>query len=394
MVVSQLPILAPTSTSPLVENASVLVVDDNPQVLLVLENVFSSHHYNTKTAISAEHAKELLCHFSPEVIVCDVMMPGANGYELFKELQQHEKWCHIPFIFLTAITDPKEMRYAKSLGCDDFLTKPFSTDDLLAAVAGKVIISRKRKEIEEKEKEQFRRRVIHTLSHEFRTPLVSVNTGAELLLEQREALQDQQVEHLLGSILRGGQRLQNLVDDFMLLQHIDSGYASATHKRFHRRDSLARISHTAIKRFQEKCQEWNCQVDITFSIDVEGEHSTDIDAYDVHIVDAIERVLSNAVKFGGAQTPITVRVFKDGDDIVTSIRDKGPGMSQSTVRKAWTAFDQINREKHEQQGCGFGLAIAKYFIDINGGEIEFLTPCDGEGLEVLLRFPLDNSSKK
>jgi len=82
------------------------------------------------------------------------MMPEMNGYNFYKAVSENPEWSPIPFIFLTAKSDPEDVRFGKMLGVDDYITKPFEEQDLLASIAGKLSRSRKtkqlRKQIEEK----------------------------------------------------------------------------------------------------------------------------------------------------------------------------------------------------------------------------------------------------
>lgn len=74
----------------------------------------------------------------PDLIVCDVMMPKMDGYALLEKLQESEKLANIPFIFLTAKVDKKDMRQGMDLGADDYLTKPFSRAELIFSISARL----------------------------------------------------------------------------------------------------------------------------------------------------------------------------------------------------------------------------------------------------------------
>ena len=101
--------------------------------------------YNVITANSAERALEILEESSelPDVILSYIMMPKMDGYEFFQEVSNNILWNDIPFIFLTARSNPQDVRFGKMLGVDDYITKPFKEEDLIATLSGK--ISRKQK---------------------------------------------------------------------------------------------------------------------------------------------------------------------------------------------------------------------------------------------------------
>ncbi len=122
------------------QKSTILVVDDNDDILLNLRMLLE---FSDFTVISARNGKEALetlhsLQNLPDVIISDIMMPEMNGYELFKAISSEPEFNQIPFVFLSAKTSPDDIRLGKILGADDYLTKPFNQDDLIAIVQGKI----------------------------------------------------------------------------------------------------------------------------------------------------------------------------------------------------------------------------------------------------------------
>ena len=131
---------------------SLLLVDDNKDILFNLKIMLEGRGYDVLTATSGEQAFEILSTQGviPEVIISDIMMPNMNGYELFKAVSKHPQLNHIPFLFLTAKSTPEEVRLGKLLGVDDYITKPFNEEDLVASISGKINRNRKSSLFDEK----------------------------------------------------------------------------------------------------------------------------------------------------------------------------------------------------------------------------------------------------
>jgi CheY-like chemotaxis protein len=112
--------------------------------------------YKVYTSNNGQEAIELMSNFTkpPDLILSDIMMPIMNGYDFLQSVSENPEWNLIPFIFLTAKTSPADIRFAKTLGIDDYVTKPFDEEDLLAIVEGRIARSLKyrkmSKEIEKK----------------------------------------------------------------------------------------------------------------------------------------------------------------------------------------------------------------------------------------------------
>ena len=118
----------------------IFVVDDNPDILFYLQNILEYENYDVITASNGKEALDKLSHFNkiPNLILSDIMMPKMNGYEFFENVSENHNINHIPFIFLTALNNLKDIRFGKMLGVDDYITKPFEKKDLLAVISGKL----------------------------------------------------------------------------------------------------------------------------------------------------------------------------------------------------------------------------------------------------------------
>jgi DNA-binding response OmpR family regulator len=116
----------------------ILVIEDELAVRANIIKILSFENYNVIGAENGEIGLRLAVEKSPDLILCDVMMPEVDGYEVRDRLFQNSDTATIPFIFLTAKTDRADVRHAMELGADDYLTKPFTRDELLGAVSAQL----------------------------------------------------------------------------------------------------------------------------------------------------------------------------------------------------------------------------------------------------------------
>lgn len=132
-----------------------LIVDDNKDILFNLKILLENRGYETVTARSGEQALKTLSNLKniPEVIISDIMMPNIDGFEFFNAVSNHSQWNQIPFLFLTAKSTPEDIRLGKLLGVDDYITKPFNEEDLIASISGKIARKRKSELINNKVKD-------------------------------------------------------------------------------------------------------------------------------------------------------------------------------------------------------------------------------------------------
>ena len=361
---------------------AVLIVDDNPLIVNVLKSLLAAERFDVCVSNNGEEALSVLGARPIDVIICDIMMPRMDGYELHQVVRQRPELSHIPFIFLSALNDNNEVSRGLESGVDDYLVKPFEPRMLIALVKGKIKRSRTLKTMSEQRYESYRRKVVHTLSHEFRTPLVAINTGSELLIEQKEQLDIKRMRELIEAIRRGGLRLERLVNDFMLLQQIEAGIAQRLFETRKHPQVLSSIIEDYLRSFGDELQNDGFRIKV---LDTEKSHEALI--YGPQITDILSRFINNAVKFKAQDLTIEIHHYVKNGEVILEVRDRGIGIDITRVKEALAAFGQLDRDKLEQQGSGLGLAIASRYAQIHGGRIEFENR-EGGGSIVRLVLPI------
>lgn len=110
---------------------TILVVDDEPDILKLVKARLESDGYRVLTAIDGEEALLKVHTEKPDLIVLDIMLPKINGYDVCLNIKDDKNYKDIPIIILTVKFHPDDIRFAKALGADVYLTKPFEHDVLL-----------------------------------------------------------------------------------------------------------------------------------------------------------------------------------------------------------------------------------------------------------------------
>lgn len=119
-------------------NETILVIEDNPAIQENIAEMLGIAGYRVITASNGNEGLDIAIHQTPDLILCDIMMPGMNGYEVLTALRKNPKTIGTPFIFLTAKAEKNEIREGMNLGTDDYITKPFNEADLLKAIETRI----------------------------------------------------------------------------------------------------------------------------------------------------------------------------------------------------------------------------------------------------------------
>jgi len=113
----------------------ILVIEDDLKVRTNIKLLLEEEGYKVFCAATGEEGVPLALEILPDLIICDIMMPGMDGYEVLKRLSEDRSITPIPFIYLTAKVEKEDLRTGMQLGADDYIFKPFRAEDLLRAVS-------------------------------------------------------------------------------------------------------------------------------------------------------------------------------------------------------------------------------------------------------------------
>lgn len=112
----------------------ILLIEDDQQLGVTIQNVLAFHKYDVCYANNGATGIQKAFEYNPDLILCDIKMDNLDGYQVYKVLEESNMLNRIPFVFLTGSSELEDIRYAMSLGADDYIVKPFTNDNLLKAI--------------------------------------------------------------------------------------------------------------------------------------------------------------------------------------------------------------------------------------------------------------------
>lgn len=358
------------------ETLKILVIDDEMPVRQSLQMLleFSGHD-----VIAAEHGGrgvELASTRAPDLVLCDVQMPVMDGYGVLEALQKNPATRDIPFIFLTGCNERKDLRRGMSMGAADYLTKPFTHDELNAAIAA---CRRKHIDFRERLKQYAQRQELEEAApwaHELLTPINGVLGYASLLEEEAEEITPEQLREMAGAIRRSGERqlalAQKILAHFELSRLAERGVrrqASAF------AGSLEAGCDAAVKAARR-------EPDMTLSC---APAAIGVPA---HLAERLGfELVENACKFSEPGARITIAGVVADDCYLFEVSDAGVGMS-ADERLSIAPFRQFGRDKREQQGLGLGLSLVRSIVELHGGSLDLGEGHGGRGLRARVKLPL------
>jgi DNA-binding response OmpR family regulator len=113
----------------------ILIADDEPNIVAAVEFLLQRNGYEVHVARNGDEALKLVEACNPDLVLLDVMMPLRSGYEVCKRIRENDDWRHIKIIMLSAKGRDAEVTKGLAIGADLYVTKPFSTKDLMGKIA-------------------------------------------------------------------------------------------------------------------------------------------------------------------------------------------------------------------------------------------------------------------
>ena len=362
---------------------TILIIDDEPALLMGLAATIRRQGYTVITAADGNDGLQKAKESRPDMILSDVMMPPPNGFELRRLISLDPDLASTPFIFLTARSNVEDRVSGIREGADDYITKPFSPQELLArieAVFRRVRTEQARgreqmKAIAQQEMDKLRYEILQNFHHELRTPLVNIMMPLELAANNRFTDPEEQSK-FLQIALSNADRLESLVTDLILLSNMDQGNLNSIRQPIDVDLHILAPVRKRLERYQTK--------ELEFTTDVSNQGQ--ITAPRREFIQAVLHLMDNAFKFSPENGQVNLSVkpsLNGGVNIV--IQDEGPGIPPELREKVFERFYQASQgDSREYEGLGVGLTIARAVFQSLNGDVQILDSSKGCRVQAFL----------
>ena len=339
----------------------IAVIEDDVIVRETIIERLTEAGYFVVSAENGMDGIELIREQLPDLVLCDVMMPNLGGFGVLEYVRKDPATELVPFVFLSALSDKSDLRKGMLSGADDYLTKPFSREELLNAVEVRLQKRYSQEQRLHEALEQFRDSLSRSLPHEFLTPLHSILGISHLLRDHLDDFERGEVTEMLGNIHQSGQRLLRLVQNYLRFAELESLRDDEVRKAEVLAQQMAHPDQVLRETVEAVAGHAGRRRDVLVRADAA---QLRIGARDFEKI--IEELTDNACKFSLDGSKIDVQgSLADAYYEITMI-DRGRGMSEQQIA-AVGAYTQFERGHFEQAGLGLGLAIVHAICDMYGG---------------------------
>ena len=351
---------------------TILVVDDEPINRQVLRNQLEMVGYRVEVAIDGLQGLKLLEKLNPQVILLDVMMPRISGYQTCYRIRQKYSASELPIILLTAKDQPEDTVRGFQHGANDYLTKPFSREELLIRVQFHLKLSKATSEVYRMmdDLRGMQNQLIQSaklaavgemtsgIAHELKTPLAGISTilsGVELA---KQLHQEIDMDATCSRVNLLVQRCSAIIDHMR-------NYSRRTEETHSQTQIINQLLKNTLLLVEPQLKRIGGKLELNLGHDLPFVVGNDIQLEQVFInlcnnaCDAMEQ---------SEERILTIQSMAVGDEVLVRVIDTGTGMRPEVQERI---FESFFTTKSSAKGTGLGMSISQNIVEQHKGQIRF-----------------------
>lgn len=360
----------------------ILSVDDTKDNLILVEAILEDEGYHIDSVANGEAALKNVVELPPDLIILDVMMPGINGYEVTRRIRNNPEINYIPILLLTAF-DESSVVEGLDAGADDFIRKPFDTEELLARVRS---LLRLKHSIDEQRKMTLQREdFVSRLTHDLRTPLVAADRMLHFFLQEVFCTISPEMKQAINMMIRSNQNLLEMVNTLLEVYRFEAGKKSLNYESC----DLTQIATEVVGELSPLAVEKNLILKLdTHELNQTGNNGGIVNGDRLELRRVFNNLIANAIKFTDTGS-IEVRIFQTlsptnyPSQIIIEVQDTGYGIA---AEDQGTIFERFRQGRNKRSGSGLGLHLSQCIVEAHGGKIELSSQL-GKGSTFTVKLP-------
>lgn len=341
--------------------SKILVIEDQPDVRENIVELLGAENFETFAAEDGIEGVHLAQEHHPDLILCDVMMPELDGYDVLNMLRQNPETALIPFVFLTAKAATKDMRQGMNLGADDYLTKPFTRTELLQAISSRLSRQKTFAQQTDLELTGLQQSISYSVPDKILNPLDEIARTAEIFIQDTETLSPSDFKALGQSIYTHTQFLQRAIQNFFLYMNLEFLARNTEILKEIQNAHTMRPGDFIFMVSTQKAKEYRRSRDVkAITANVQLGIATD------DLKKIVEESLDFALTLTPDQTPVSILAEVSQGIFQYSLQFRFEEWSPEQ-RQRMMAKEPLDRQFYEELDPGLGLLIIQRIAELYSG---------------------------
>ena len=349
--------------------ASIMIVDDTPANLKLLEVMLHSLGYRVRAFPRGRLALSAAAIEPPELFLLDISMPEMDGYELCTQLKSDPKLAGIPVIFLSALSETPEKIKAFDCGGVDYVTKPFQIDEVHARVKAHLRLRQLQSQLERQNQElharnerlrqleQQRDDLTYMIVHDLRSPLTAVLGCVDLIEATEGDVISPKGNELLANARSCATKIHEIVNSLLDVSQMEAGQLVLQYSQC----DLAQLINEVLSGFAALKGRRELQL-------APPEAAVIVPLDRNLIFRLLQNLIANAIKFVGDAGRIQISIQPGEAFVRICVADNGPGIPAAYHARIFEKFGQV-KNRGRREGTGLGLTFSRLAVEAHGGRI-------------------------
>lgn len=361
----------------------ILIVDDVPLNLQMLGGLLQSKGYEVAPASSGAIALEMAQTQTPDLILLDIQMPEMDGFKVCKLLKENPLTKEIPVIFLTAFVETEDIVRGFELGAVDYISKPFNSSELIARVNThlslkkatdllqetnkKLVLSNENLEslnAELKNANAMKNRMLSMVAHDLKNPLGGIQGLVSFLISDDRLTKYSDIVESLDLMQKSSTSMLDLVKEILDSAALEIGRIQLNTDVV----SIEDLVQAAVWQNKPSAEIKDQQLHLTSVDTAQNYFMTKADSK--RLSQVFDNLISNAIKYSPFSKPIEVTIKSYESNILVSVTDQGPGVSEEDKEKMFGYFQRLSAQPTGgESSSGIGLSIVKQIVELHNGKV-------------------------
>ncbi len=370
----------------------VLYIEDDPESRALVRSVLEPRGFDVLEASDGMAGIDLAIASHPDLILCDIRLPGLDGYETATRLRSYKGLDQCPIVVLTSHGD---RGLSLSIGCDGYIEKPIDVEKFPGQL--RAFLKGKREKVKGQDERRYLREYskslverleatvreltganrrlraaarsktefMQNLSHELATPLTPITGYLKILQSGKMGTLSEEQKRIHESMGLATDRLSRTIDNLVNFATFEGGGHAVHREPF----DLQALLKAVLKEERLKAKSRRIHLDLKVETLEQGFGD------DRKLRQALSKLIDNSIKFGPHGSEILVRVSGDPTHLLFEVYDQGEGLLPGEGEKVFDPFFHADRVGDERApGAGLGLPVAKQIVEAHGGHIWVESP--------------------
>ena len=307
-----------------------------------------------------------------DLVVLDIMMPVMDGITALLEIRKTHSLVQLPVIMVTALNDLDHTMAALKGGANDYVTKPFDFEIVLARVNTHLVLKKLSAQNQE---------FLSIASHDIKKPVAVITDIADVMQDELRKIDANtaDLEDMLNLLIRSAHTIQKHIEDYLDLSIVEHGQLKLKRRKL----QLNEIIRECLRQNKEYARNKGIELE-----DLLDSSIPDAYADQDRIMQVVDNVIGNAIKFSPPKTTTRLRSYSSNGDIYFEVSDEGPGITGTDMENLFQKHKRTqNLPTGGEVSTGLGLSICKQLMTLHEGRIGVRNN-EGKGATFWIALPV------